>query len=111
MAGAEVARCGILLAIAVPLSQTSRPLRAGLRVVFSFSYWMILALAAIIVTTITQSIVEWTPGHGLRVEAMSLVLRLGIVAIIDTALICYLLAVITALVVRSEGLSDSGRQP
>ncbi len=94
---------GILLAIAVPFSQTSRPLRAGLRVGFSFSYWMILALTAIIVTSITQGMVEWTPGHGLRVEAISLVLRLVTVAIIDAVLICFVLAAITAIVVRFEG--------
>jgi hypothetical protein len=94
---------GLLLAIAVPFSQASRPVLAGLRVVFSFSYWMILALTAIIVTSITQGLVEWTPGHGLRVEAISLVLRLGTVAIIDVALICFVLAAITAIVVRLEG--------
>jgi hypothetical protein len=94
---------GLLLAIAVPFAQASRPVLAGLRVVISFSYSMTLALTAIIVTSITQGMVEWTPGHGLRVEAISLVLRLGSVAIVDAALICFVLTVITAIVVRFEG--------
>jgi hypothetical protein len=93
---------GILLAIAVPLAQASRPVRAGLRVFFSLSYWMTLAVSAIIATLITQGMIEWTPGHGLRVEAISLVLRLGVVAIVDAALVCFVLAVITAVVIRFE---------
>jgi hypothetical protein len=94
---------GILVAIAVPFAQTSRPVRAGLRVLFSLSYWITLAVSAIIVTVITQGLIEWTPGHGLRVETISLIFRLGAVAIIDAALACCVLAVITAVVVRLEG--------
>jgi hypothetical protein len=93
---------GMLVGIAVPFAQTSRPVRAGLRVLFSLSYWVTLALTAIIVTVITQSLIEWTPGHGLRVEATSLVLRLGTVAIIDAAFGCFVLAVVTEVVVRLE---------
>ena len=94
---------GILLAISVPFAQTSRPVRAGLRLLFSLSYWMTLAVGAIVVTSVTRRMVEWTPGHGLRIEAISLVLRLGIVAIIDAVSACFVLAVITAIVTRSEG--------
>jgi hypothetical protein len=94
---------GILLAIAVPFAQASRPVRAGLRVLFSLSYWMTLAVSAIIVTSITRGMIGWTPGHGLRVEAISLVLRLCTVAIVDAALVCSVLAVITAVVARLDG--------
>ncbi|WP_114208075.1 hypothetical protein [Acidisarcina polymorpha] len=93
---------GILLAIAVPFAQSKRPVRSSLRVLLSISYWLVLAASAIVVTMITARLVEWTPGHGLRVEALSLVLRLVVVVIVDAVLVCYVLAVIATLVVRSE---------
>jgi hypothetical protein len=94
---------GLLLAVAVPFAQASRPVRTGSRVAFSLTYWMTLALSATIVTLITEAMIEWTPGHGLRVETISLVFRLGAVAIIDAISACFVLAVITAIVTRSEG--------
>jgi hypothetical protein len=93
---------GILFAIAIPFALAERPLRVGLRVVFSATYWIALAIIAIIVTSLTHAVVEWTPGHGLRIEAISMVLRLGGVAIIDLVLICFVLAVITVIVTRFE---------
>ena len=53
-------------------------------------------------TAITGALVNWTPGHGLRVEMLSLVLRLAAAALVDAAVVCLLLAILAACVHRSD---------
>jgi hypothetical protein len=50
------------------------------------------------VAVITGSLMEWTPGHGLRIEMVSLVLRLGLAILVDATVVCFLLAILAACI-------------
>jgi hypothetical protein len=93
---------GLLLAAAVPCAQSSRPARAGLRVLFSASYWLAFVASAGLISIVAKALLGWTPGHGLGLEAASLALRLATVVLVDAALACYVLAVVAALVLNFE---------
>jgi hypothetical protein len=103
---------GLLLAPAVATAQSSRSARAARRVWRSGTYWLVFFVSAILATSFTGFFLNWTPGHGLRVETISLALRLGAVVIVDLLLACFVLAVITALTERSdERYSTPGGTP
>lgn len=93
---------GLLLLVAVATTQSSRPARVGLRIWYSGTYWLAFFLSAFLATGITASLLNWTPGHGLHVEMISLALRLGTVVLVDLLLACFVLSVIAALVERAE---------
>ena len=103
---------GLLLAIAVATAQSRRSGRATLRVWRSGTYWLVFFASASLATNFTGFFLRWTPGRGLRVETISLALRLGAVVIVDLVLACFVLAVITALTERSdERYSTPGGTP
>jgi hypothetical protein len=79
-----------------------RPLRAAGCALRSFTYWAALVAGTIAATAITGALVNWTPGHGLRVEMLSLVLRLATAALVDATVVCLLLAILAACVYRSD---------
>jgi hypothetical protein len=92
-----------LIAIAVFDGTASlRPLRAAGCALRSITYWAALVAGTMAATAITAALVNWTPGHGLRVEMLSLVLRLTAAALVDTAVLCLLLAILAACVRRSD---------
>jgi hypothetical protein len=91
---------GVLLALAVPAVQMRQLFRPGLRVLGSASYWLEWLTVALLVSFTTDALTSWTPGHGLRAEMISVVLRLGVIAVVDLVLGCYLLTTITAVVER-----------
>ena len=97
--GAGVIGLFVFVATAV-----DRPLRAMLGALRCLTYWIALALGAAIATVCTGSLMEWTPGHGLRVEMMSLVLRLGLAVLVDAIVVCLLLAILAACVRRTAAL-------
>jgi hypothetical protein len=51
---------------------------------------------------LTHALLQWTPGHGLPVESISLVLRLGAVILVDLILICLPFTTAIAVIERSE---------
>jgi hypothetical protein len=63
-----------------------------------------MVLAATAATILVGSLIEWTPGHGLRVEMFSLVLRLGLAALIDTTAVCLLLTILATCVGRADAI-------
>jgi hypothetical protein len=84
-----------LIAIFVMAATASlRPLRALL----SITYWVTVVLGLYAATAVTGSLMAWTPGHGLRVEMVSLVLRLSVVILVDATVACFLLAILAACV-------------
>ena len=92
-----------LIAIGVFAGSASvRPLRAAGCALRSITYWAALVAGTMAATAITGALVNWTPGHGLRVEMLSLVLRLAAVALVDAAVVCLLLAILAACVHRSD---------
>jgi hypothetical protein len=92
-----------LVAIAVFAGTASvRPLRAAGCALRSITYWAALVAGTMAATAITGALVNWTPGHGLRVEMLSLVLRLAAAALIDAAVVCLLLAILAACMYQSD---------
>ena len=89
---------GVLLAIAVV--GTFKP---SLRILRSGTYWLVLIISAVLTSLVTGTLLHWTPGHGLSVESISLLLRLSTVIVFDVAIACFVLAIITALLQRTEG--------
>lgn len=101
-----------LIAIAVFAGTASlRPLRAAGCALQSITYWAALVAGTIAATAITGALVNWTPGHGLRAEMLSLVLRLAAAALVDTAMLCLLLAILAACVHRSDEAGASYSTP
>jgi hypothetical protein len=103
-ASLQWAGTGLLLAIAVAAAQTSHPARTIVRVWRSGRYWLLFLISAIFATKVTEYLLHWTPGHGLRIEVVSLVLRLGTATIVDLLLTCFILATLTALVERADDI-------
>jgi MFS family permease len=68
--------------------------RAVLRTLVSVTWWVALVLLCILATTVTGIMMDWTPGHGLGVELLSLIVRLGFVVVLDGAVISLLLAIL-----------------
>ncbi len=93
---------GLLLAASLALLLAIHRGRATLRLVFSFTYWIVFALSAVIGSHLTHALVQWTPGHGLPIESISLVLRLGAVILVDLILTCLPFTTAIAVIERSE---------
>jgi hypothetical protein len=83
---------------------SARPLRTMLRLLRCFTYWIFAVFAAITATVLVGSLLNWTPGHGLRVEMMSLMFRLSLAALVDAILVCFLLAIMAACTRQSDAL-------
>jgi hypothetical protein len=83
---------------------SARPVGAILRALRCLTYWIAVVLGSATATVLTGSLMEWTPGHGLRVEMLSLVLRLSLAAIVDASAVCLLLAIL-ATCVRQDAVA------
>jgi hypothetical protein len=81
-----------------------RPMRAIARALGSTTYWIALLVGVPAVTFITGALMQWTPGHGLRVETLSLALRLCAAILVDAKIVCLLLAILAASVRRTDAL-------
>jgi hypothetical protein len=94
-----------MIALAVFVATASaKPVRAIAVAARSVTFWAAVVLCAAGATVGTSSLLSWTPGHGLRVEMMSLVLRLSGATLIDAILACFVLAVLAECVRRADAL-------
>jgi hypothetical protein len=93
---------GVLGAIVFAATASARPLRALGTIFRSLSYWLCLFVGVVAVVEVTGFVMGWTPGHGLAVETFSLVLRLTGVVLFDAVVVCLLLSVLAACVLRSD---------
>ncbi len=87
---------GVIVAAAVCGVGSTHPLRAMGQVLRSGMYWAVLIVGAIAASIVTTSLIGWTPGHGLRREMASLILRLGTAILFDAVVLCLLLCAIAA---------------
>jgi hypothetical protein len=55
-------------------------------------------------TMLAASLLRWTPGHGLRVELISLLLRLSLAVLADAIVACFLMAILAVCVRESDVL-------
>jgi len=95
---------GVLAMVIFAGTASTRPLRAFVRAARSGTWWLVVVIGAILATTLTSKIMGWTPGHGLRREMLSLILRMSFVVLLDTVLVCLVLSVIAILVRRADAL-------
>jgi hypothetical protein len=77
-------------------------LRAGFGALANWRYWLVMALTVVMGVWITGLLADWTPGHGLHVEMVSMVLRL---------LLAYVIAVAAWLVAAGVLGGVISRQP
>jgi hypothetical protein len=95
---------GIIALVVFAASASAKPLRSIAVAARSVTFWAAVALCAVAATVGTSSLLDWTPGHGLRVELISLSLRLSLATLIDATLACFLLATLAACVQRADAL-------
>lgn len=92
----------VLGALFIAPIPATRPGPAIGRTVRSLTYWVATALFCFGGSAVTDALVEWTPGHGLGVEIVSVTLRLLCAFVVDAVLACLVLAVILECVRRAE---------
>lgn len=83
---------------------SARPRGAILRALRCLTYWIAVILGTIVATVLAGSLLRWTPGHGLRVELISLLLRLSVAAIADAIVVCFLMAILATCIRESDAL-------
>jgi hypothetical protein len=93
---------GVIALFVCAVTASVRPPRAILVAARSITYWIAVVLGTIVATVSTGSLLEWTPGHGLRIEVISLALRLSLAALIAALVACFLLAILAACVRQSD---------
>jgi hypothetical protein len=101
----RLAVTGLLLPVAV-VAGASR-LRGSVGRIFGvwlqWWYWVAALVCGWIAFAVSGKLMDWTPGHGLMAEMLSLLVRLGCVFTLDVLLACFVLAVIVVGLRRSEG--------
>jgi hypothetical protein len=95
---------GVLAMVVFAGTASTRAPRAFVRAARSATWWVVVVVGAILATTVTTKTMGWTPGHGLRREMLSLILRMSFVVLLDTVLVCLVLSVIGVLVGRADAL-------
>ena len=99
---------GTLLAAA--LSGILQALRVHIvaRVLRSWLYWTVLALAAFVGTAVTHALVQWMPGRGLPAELFSFAARMSFVFCFDLLLACLVFATVAAVLEREAYPAPAG---
>jgi hypothetical protein len=93
-----------IAAFVIPAFAAVRPCAAIVSTLRSIIWWIAALLGPITVTFLTATLMQWTPGHGLRFEMLSLILRLSAAVLIDTAILCFLLAILAARIRQAGDL-------
>lgn len=89
---------GLITLFPVTATASSQPLRAIKRALHSLAYWIVTLVGVSCAVALTTALIRWTPGHGLRIETLSLALRLGLALLADGVVVCLLLAILVACV-------------
>ncbi|MCL2661036.1 MAG: hypothetical protein FWD64_11050, partial [Acidobacteriaceae bacterium] len=102
----------VLPMVALPLSIETvvrglRGWRNGARVVFKWQNWLTILIASGMVYWITESLLQWQPGHTVKGEIVSVILRLGLLVAVDLFLAVYAVAVVSELLSRSDAARRS----
>lgn len=95
---------GAISVLVVSCTASLRPMRAVTMLLRSVGYWCVVVVVSLGTTLLTTFLMQWTPGHGLRIEIASLMLRLSLATLIDAILVCFLLATMAAYVRRADAL-------
>ncbi|HEY4381861.1 MAG TPA: hypothetical protein VGN01_16045 [Acidobacteriaceae bacterium] len=89
---------GVIAIFVFAATSSTRPLQSISRSLRSLAYWIAVVLGVTAATVLAGSLIEWMPGHGLRIEMASLILRLSVAALVDATVVCLLLAILAACI-------------
>jgi hypothetical protein len=89
---------GAIAVVVYSVAASVQPARAVRRTLLSPTYWIVLVFGALAASKITDLLTNWTPGHGLSIEMLSLILRLSIVLLLDAWITLFILAVTAACI-------------
>jgi hypothetical protein len=98
---------GIITVFAFAMTASVRPVRVIARALGSVTWWLSLLIGIYAATMITDYLIAWTPGHGLRIEALSLIVRFVAIALIDGSIVSLLLAIPAACVRRTDAANQT----
>ncbi len=93
---------GLLAAAAFAWITCEKPMRGLPAVLRSGRYWLSLLLLALVGAVITGTLMTWTPGHGLRVELLSVVLRTVTVVVLYAGAIALLFGAMARAILRGQ---------
>lgn len=98
---------GLLTPAAFACATCDAPAEGTLAIYRSAKYWLALLLT-IAGWVIADALLHWTPGHGLHVEMLSLVVRLLLVTLLNAAAFAWLLQTMAAVILSrySAGIDD-----
>jgi len=95
---------GVIAIFVFAATAGARPLRAIAYTVRCIAYWCAVVLVTTATTIVTGSLMNWTPGRGLRVEMLSVILRLTFAILFDAVLVCFLLATLAVCIRQADAL-------
>ena len=91
-----------IAAVVFALTTSVRPVKAVVRALRSITYWIAAVVGGILASWLTGFLMNWVPGHGLRIEFVSLLLRLTAAILLDGIVLCLVLAVLAACMRQLE---------
>lgn len=91
---------GLLAAAAFATTTFDAPVRGLFTILRSGRYWLSLLFLFLAGPCITGWLMHWTPGHGLRVETLSLMLRVLVAIGLNAAAVALLLQAMAAALLR-----------
>lgn len=95
---------GVIALFVFTATASVRRLRAMVCVLRCPTYWIAVVLAMTGAAVLTALLMQWTPGHGLRIEMLSLALRLSAVVLVDAIVACLLLTILAVCVRQTDAL-------
>jgi hypothetical protein len=96
---------GLLLPIALESSALgirAINLKRSGRVYRHWLYWVVVIVAGLAGTALARALAGWTPGKGVALETVSLLVRLGVVYTVGILLWCFLLALTSVYLEAAE---------
>jgi hypothetical protein len=95
---------GALAIVVFAATASSQPARSVKHAMRCRTYWLAVVLGTIAATVLTGTLMDWTPGHGLRIEIASVILRFTLATLVDATVVCLVLAILAACVRQADAL-------
>lgn len=93
---------GFLASFAFKIIASSHPFRSLFYALRSLTYWLAITCGAFAGVFAVSFLTSWTPGHGVFPEFASLVIRLFASIFIANSIVCFILAILAALLRRAD---------
>jgi hypothetical protein len=93
---------GAVAAIVAGSAVSVHPARAVRATLRSLVYWIGFLVSVYVALTFTGWIADWTPGHGLTVESLSLILRMVALVVFDGVVVSFVLSLLVTCLTSYE---------